>query len=123
MSIYKKRISGIYELRWDDAIYIGSSMNIMSRWHSHIINPQTSKDLTAKILSELPTFKILYIFDKKPQRNQLLKIEQEYINKYANNQTNLQLLNKRTKLLKDIINEKPKRKYIRKPKTVQQTNN
>jgi len=102
MSLYKKKISGIYSLEWDDKIYIGSSINIMNRWHSHIVNPSTNADLTAAINMELPTFKILMIFDKKPDRKQLLKEEQFYINKYIN--TNRILLNKRHKVIKD---EKP----------------
>lgn len=105
MSLYKKPIPGIYALEWDDAIYIGSSVNITNRWHSHIINPSTNKDLTLKIKTELPSFKILKVFDKKPDRKLLLKEEEYYINKYIN--TNYILLNKRHKLLKDITNEKP----------------
>ena len=101
MSLYKKKLIGIYALEWDDAIYVGSSINIMNRWHAHLTNPSTNNDLTAAICKELPTFKILHLFDKKTVRSELLKFEQLYINKYVN--TNRKLLNKRHK----VYNDKP----------------
>lgn len=100
-----KHKSGIYKIQLNNIIYIGQTIDFKNRYTQHYTNPTGFCKNTQKLLKQGATFSIIEIVEDKEER---LKKELEYIEKYSNDENyicineknNYNKLNKKKKAIK-----------------------